>query len=84
MEIWNHYVQPQLPPGNPFFIFEGIFRNHLKVIQQFGHFPHRNNIMNRTTTKAEVECMVSYIILFHFYKVHGLLFYQENYFIYSF
>jgi len=57
VEIWNHYVQPQLPPGNPFFIFEGIFRNHLTVIQQFGHFPHRNNIMNRTTTQSEVDCM---------------------------
>lgn len=28
---------------------------HYDVIQQFGRFPHRNDILNRTSTAAEVE-----------------------------
>ena len=30
-------------------------RNHLTVVGQFGHFPHRNEIMGRESTPEEVN-----------------------------
>ena len=30
-------------------------RNHLTVVEQFGHFPHRNEIMGRESTPEEVK-----------------------------
>jgi uncharacterized protein (DUF924 family) len=29
--------------------------NHRAIIEQFGRFPHRNEILGRTSTAAEVE-----------------------------
>ena len=34
-------------------------KHHRKIIQQFGRFPHRNKILNRTSTKEELEYLAS-------------------------
>jgi len=53
--IWNHYVQKKLKPNDPLFTFEGIFLNHLKVVEKFKRFPHRNEIHGRKSTPEEVK-----------------------------
>jgi len=35
-------------------IFGDIFERHLNVVRQFGRFPHRNELLGRTSTPAEV------------------------------
>ncbi len=45
-------------PGELRAVFEGAVRsaeNHRAIIEQFGRFPHRNEILGRTSTAAEVE-----------------------------
>ena len=34
-------------------------KHHRKIIQQFGRLPHRNKILNRTSTKEELEYLAS-------------------------
>jgi len=39
-------------------VFEGAVRsaeNHRAIVEQFGRFPHRNEVLGRTSTAAEVE-----------------------------
>ena len=81
MEIWNHYVQPKLSPGNPLFMFESIFHNHLWVIKMFGRFPHRNNILGRESTKEEEDFLQNPAFRFDLpliYKEDGTVVFQEN------
>jgi uncharacterized protein (DUF924 family) len=45
-------------PGELRAVFEGAVRsaeNHRALIEQFGRFPHRNELLGRTSTAAEVE-----------------------------
>ena len=45
-------------PSELLAVFEGAVRsaeNHRAIIEQFGRFPHRNEILGRTSTAAEVE-----------------------------
>jgi len=55
VDIWCHLIQPSLPVDDPLRIFGMIFLNHLKVVAKFGRFPHRNEILGRTTTADESE-----------------------------
>jgi len=55
VDIWIHFVQNSLCEQDPLRIFEMIFVKHLKVIAKYGRFPHRNEIMGRTSTASEVD-----------------------------
>jgi len=55
VDIWIHYVQNSLCQEDPLRIFEMIFVKHLKVIQNYGRFPHRNDIMGRDSTASELD-----------------------------
>jgi len=52
MEEWDH-VMAQLAPDDPLNLFHEIFHRHLAVIQRFGRFPHRNQILGREGSPAE-------------------------------
>jgi len=44
------------PFNTPYYEFTFHYaQRHHDVIQQFGHFPHRNRILNRTSTNEEIE-----------------------------
>ena len=67
--------------SNPIVIFEGIFRNHLSVIQKFGRFPHRNDILGRTTTEEEEEFLGNPKYRFDLplvYRADGTIVFEEN------
>ncbi|PCI23505.1 MAG: hypothetical protein COB67_12800 [SAR324 cluster bacterium] len=55
----QHYeeIKEYLPPD--FWGFQLIFVKHLEVIEQFGHFPHRNDILRRKSTPEEVEFILN-------------------------
>jgi uncharacterized protein (DUF924 family)/Ca2+-binding EF-hand superfamily protein len=57
-QIVKHYseIEDQLPEG--FYGFKSIFVKHLDVIEKFGRFPHRNDVLNRTSTEKETAFML--------------------------
>jgi len=54
MEEWAR-VTEELQADDPLNAFHEIFHRHVAVVQRFGRFPHRNKILGRTNTAAEVE-----------------------------
>ncbi len=52
MEEWGR-VMEELAPDDPLNAFHEIFHRHVAVIMKFGRFPHRNKILQRTSTPAE-------------------------------
>ena len=47
------------------------FRYHLQVVDQFGHFPHRNEILSRTDTPEEAEFLKNPAFRFDLPLVYG-------------
>ena len=54
MGEWDR-VMNQLAPDDPLNAFHEIFHRHVAVIKRFGRFPHRNKILERTSTAAEED-----------------------------
>jgi alkyl hydroperoxide reductase subunit AhpC/uncharacterized protein (DUF924 family) len=54
MAEWDS-IMNQLPPDDPLNAFHEIFHRHFAVIKRFGRFPHRNKILERTSTEAEED-----------------------------
>ena len=54
MEEWGRSME-QLAPDDPLNVFHEIFHRHVAVIQRFGRFPHRNKLLGRTSTPAELD-----------------------------
>jgi uncharacterized protein (DUF924 family) len=54
MGEWDS-VMNQLAPADPLNAFHEIFHRHFAVIKRFGRFPHRNKILERTSTAAEED-----------------------------
>jgi alkyl hydroperoxide reductase subunit AhpC/uncharacterized protein (DUF924 family) len=52
MEEWGRAMK-ELAQDDPLNAFHEIFHRHVAVIQRFGRFPHRNEILQRTNTAAE-------------------------------
>jgi len=48
-----------------------LFRYHLQVVEQFGHFPHRNEILSRTDTPEETEFLKNPAFRFDLPLVYG-------------
>jgi len=57
-EIWINYVIPRLPKDDPLRVIQNNFRNSLNVIRTFGRFPHRNELLERESTKEEAMFLV--------------------------
>jgi uncharacterized protein (DUF924 family) len=56
MEEWAK-VEAQLNATDPLFVFHDIFQRHVDVIERFGRFPHRNELLGRASTDEELEFM---------------------------
>ncbi|KAI8999552.1 hypothetical protein DFJ74DRAFT_144476 [Hyaloraphidium curvatum] len=54
IEMWEGIVAA-LPKDDPLRKFDTIFLKHLQVIERFGRFPHRNEVLGRDSTAEEVE-----------------------------
>jgi alkyl hydroperoxide reductase subunit AhpC/uncharacterized protein (DUF924 family) len=54
MGEWDS-VMNQLAPDDPLNAFHEIFHRHFAVIKRFGRFPHRNKILERTSTASEED-----------------------------
>jgi uncharacterized protein (DUF924 family) len=54
MQEWGH-VTAELAADDPLNAFHDIFQRHLAVIQRFGRFPHRNPVLQRASTAAELD-----------------------------
>jgi thioredoxin-dependent peroxiredoxin len=54
MEEWER-VMEELAPDDPLNVFHEIFHRHVAVIKRFGRFPHRNKILQRANTMAEMD-----------------------------
>jgi uncharacterized protein (DUF924 family) len=54
VELWQD-ISDSLSPEDPCHKFDPIFTKHLDVIKRFGRFPHRNEVLGRTTSHAEEE-----------------------------
>jgi len=54
MEEWGRAMD-ELVPDDPLNVFHEIFHRHVAVIKRFGRFPHRNKILQRTSTAAEED-----------------------------
>jgi len=52
MAEWNRAME-ELAADDPLRAFHEIFHRHVAVIQRFGRFPHRNQVLRRTNTEAE-------------------------------
>ena len=52
MAEWNRAME-ELAADDPLRAFHEIFHRHVAVIQRFGRFPHRNQVLRRTNTGAE-------------------------------
>jgi uncharacterized protein (DUF924 family) len=53
MEEWRK-VEAVLAPTDPLRIFHEVFARHVSVIERFGRFPHRNQLLGRASTADEV------------------------------
>lgn len=58
MDEWGRTMEG-LAPDDPLNAFHEIFHRHLAVVMRFGRFPHRNGILHRTSTAAEVEFLAN-------------------------
>ena len=54
MGEWDS-VMNELAADDPLNAFHEIFHRHFAVIKRFGRFPHRNKILERTSTAAEED-----------------------------
>jgi uncharacterized protein (DUF924 family)/Ca2+-binding EF-hand superfamily protein len=54
VELWED-ISHALSADDPCHKFDPIFTKHLHVIKRFGRFPHRNEVLGRTTTHVEEE-----------------------------
>jgi thioredoxin-dependent peroxiredoxin len=54
MKEWDR-AMAELAPDDPLNAFHEIFHRHLAVIKRFGRFPHRNRLLQRTSTADEAE-----------------------------
>ncbi len=54
MEEWAK-IEVQLGPTDPLLVFKEIFRRHVDVIERFGRFPHRNDLLGREPTHEEIS-----------------------------
>jgi len=54
MAEWGR-VAAELAPDDALNAFHDIFQRHADVIQRFGRFPHRNEILQRASTAAEED-----------------------------
>jgi uncharacterized protein (DUF924 family) len=52
MREWEK-VEVELSPTDPLRVFHEIFDRHLRVIERFGRFPHRNDLLGRGSTPEE-------------------------------
>ena len=52
MGEWGRTMR-ELAPDDPLNAFHEIFHRHVAVIKRFGRFPHRNKILQRTSTPDE-------------------------------
>jgi alkyl hydroperoxide reductase subunit AhpC/uncharacterized protein (DUF924 family)/CRP-like cAMP-binding protein len=52
MEEWGRAME-DLASDDPLNVFHEIFHRHTAVIKRFGRFPHRNEILQRSSTPAE-------------------------------
>ena len=52
MEEWSR-AMVELASDDPLNAFHEIFHRHVAVIQRFGRFPHRNQVLGRENTAAE-------------------------------
>lgn len=48
-------VEAKLASDSPLLVFREIFNRHLAVVERFGRFPHRNEILGRQNTTEEAE-----------------------------
>ena len=54
VEIWES-ITVSLPSDDPLRKFNSIFLKHLQVVERFGRFPHRNEVLGRTSTDTELD-----------------------------
>lgn len=54
VQLWED-ISHALSTDDPCHKFDPIFTKHLHVIKRFGRFPHRNEVLGRTTTHVEEE-----------------------------
>ena len=54
MEEWAK-VELELSSTDPLRVFQEIFKRHVEVIDRFGRFPHRNDLVDRITTPEEED-----------------------------
>ncbi|KAI8840423.1 hypothetical protein BJ741DRAFT_525552, partial [Chytriomyces cf. hyalinus JEL632] len=54
LELWTQFSK-QLRLQDPLNVFDEIFKRHVAVIQRFGRFPHRNEILGRASSSEELE-----------------------------
>lgn len=52
---WVNYISPKLPADDPLRVIQKNFRNNLVIMNKFGRFPHRNEILGRQSTPDEVK-----------------------------
>ena len=52
VEMWKR-ISANLPPNDVLHKFDVIFERHQVVIERFGRFPHRNEVLGRATTSEE-------------------------------
>jgi Bacterial protein of unknown function (DUF924)/Nickel responsive protein SCO4226-like len=52
MREWE-MVELELAPTDPLRVFREIFQRHVEVIERFGRFPHRNELLGRRSTEQE-------------------------------
>jgi alkyl hydroperoxide reductase subunit AhpC/uncharacterized protein (DUF924 family)/CRP-like cAMP-binding protein len=64
-------VMKELRPGDPLNVFHEIFHRHVAVVQRFGRFPHRNELLKRPTTEAEREFLQDATFRFDLPLVRG-------------
>lgn len=55
VQIWVNYIQSMIPPEDPLRVIQDVLKRNYEVIKKFGRFPHRNQILGRQSTPAEVE-----------------------------
>jgi len=54
VEMWES-ISASLPSNDPLRKFDSIFLKHLQVVERFDRFPHRNEVLGRTSTGAELD-----------------------------
>eukprot|EP00092_Neocalanus_flemingeri_P017390 GFUD01018810.1.p1 GENE.GFUD01018810.1~~GFUD01018810.1.p1 ORF type:complete len:603 (-),score=205.48 GFUD01018810.1:142-1752(-) len=55
VQIWVNYISPKLPAEDPLRIIQKNFKNNLDIMNKFGRFPHRNELLGRESTPEEAE-----------------------------